>query len=153
MLARRGTFADLRNVVIALVLLLALVLPASADEPATMSAPDRADIQAVIAGQIEAFRHDDADAAFAAAAPNIQSRFGTPDRFLGVVRQLYQPVYRPRAFSFGDVVTDGGELIQKVDIVGPDGVHQTARYSMVKLPDGTWHIAGCELVESENHDT
>jgi hypothetical protein len=143
----------MRYLVITLISLLAAGRIALADQPADVAAPDRAAIQAVIAAQIDAFRHDNADAAFAAAAPNIQSRFGTPDRFLGVVRQLYKPVYRPRAFTFGDMVTDQGELIQKVDIVGPDGVHQTARYSMVKLPDGTWHIAGCELVESENHDT
>jgi hypothetical protein len=137
----------------ALVLLLAFGGVALADQPANVSASDRDAIQSVIAAQIEAFRHDDADAAFADAAPNIQSRFGSAERFLGAVQQLYKPVYRPRSFSFGALVTDEDELIQKVEIVGPDGVHQTARYSMVKLPDGTWHTGGCELVESDSNDT
>jgi hypothetical protein len=137
----------------ALMLLLAMGGAALAGQPADASASDRGAIQSVIAAQIEAFRHDDADAAFAAAAPDIQSRFGTPEAFLGIVRKLYQPVYRPRSFAFGALATEDGELIQKVEIVGPDGVRQTARYSMVKLPDGTWHIAGCELVESEDNDT
>ncbi len=140
----------MRNIAILLVLLLSLILPAEADEPANMSAADRAGIQAVITGQIDAFRHDDADAAFAAAAPNIQSRFGTPERFLGIVRKLYQPVYRPRVFAFGDLVTEDDEVIQKVEVIGPDGVHQTALYSMVKQPDGTWHIAGCTLLKTED---
>jgi len=139
--------------IIVMVLLLSLARPAIADEPATMSGADRAGIQAVITRQIEAFRHDDADAAFAAAAPNIQSRFGTPERFLGIVRQLYQPVYRPRVFAFGDLVTEDDELIQKVEVVGPDGTHQTALYSMVKQPDGTWHIAGCTLLKAEDRNT
>jgi hypothetical protein len=142
-----------RTIGLALGLLLALGPVALADQPADVSAPDRAGIQSVITGQIEAFRHDDADAAFAAAAPNIQSRFGTAERFLGIVRELYQPVYRPRVFSFGELVTEDGELIQKVEVVGPDGVHQTALYSMVKQPDGTWHIAGCMLLKSEDRST
>jgi hypothetical protein len=142
----------MRSVVVAL-LLLSLSAAAFAEQPADVSAADRAGIQAVITAQIEAFRHDDADAAFAAAAPNIQSRFGTPERFLGVVRELYKPVYRPRGFSFGDLVNDDDELVQKVEVIGPDGVHQTALYSMVKRPDGTWHIAGCSLLQAEDRST
>jgi hypothetical protein len=142
----------MRSVVVAL-LLLSLSGAAFAEQPADVSAADRAGIQAVITAQIEAFRHDDADAAFAAAAPNIQSRFGTPERFLGVVRELYKPVYRPRGFSFGDLVNDDDELVQKVEVIGPDGVHQTALYSMVKRPDGTWHIAGCSLLQAEDRST
>jgi hypothetical protein len=143
----------MRYVAVALVLLLAVGRVALAEQPADMSAADRAGIQAVIQGQIEAFRHDDADAAFAAAAPNIQMRFGTSERFLGIVRQLYQPVYRPQRFAFGELVTEEGELIQKVEVVGPDGAHETALYSMVRLPDGTWHIAGCTLLKSEDRQT
>jgi hypothetical protein len=142
----------MRSVVVAL-LLLSLSAAAFAEQPADVSAADRAGIQAVITAQIEAFRHDDADAAFAAAAPNIQSRFGTPERFLGVVRELYKPVYRPRGISFGDLVNDDDELVQKVEVIGPDGVHQTALYSMVKRPDGTWHIAGCSLLQAEDRST
>ncbi len=143
----------MRSVVVALLLLLSFGRAAFAEQPADVAAADRAAIQAVIAGQIEAFRHDDANAAFAAAAPNIQSRFGTPERFLGIVRELYKPVYRPRGFSFGDLVNDDDELIQKVEVIGPDGVHQTALYSMVKRPDGTWHIAGCSLLQAEDRST
>jgi hypothetical protein len=143
----------MRLIAILLVLLVSLASTASAEQPADVSPADSAGIQAVITGQIEAFRHDDADAAFAAAAPNIRSRFGTPERFLGVVRDLYQPVYRPRVFAFGELVTEDDELVQKVEVVGPDGVHQTALYSMVKQPDGTWHIAGCTLLKSEDRDT
>ena len=141
------------TIIRALVLLLALGGIALADQPANTSVADREAIRSVITGQIEAFRHDDADAAFADAAPNIQMRFGTPEHFLGVVRELYQPVYRPRSFSFGPLVAEDDELIQKLDIVGPDGTRLTARYSMVKLPDGTWHISACDLVESDSNDT
>ncbi len=136
-----------------LVLSLGFHATARADEPADISPADHAGIETIIRSQIEAFRHDDAKAAFAAATPNIQSRFGTPEHFLGIVQQLYQPVYRPRAFSFREVVTDDGELIQKVEIIGPDGAHELARYSMVKQPDGTWRIGGCTLTKSDDLST
>ena len=127
---------------------------AHADDPAPpLSAADHAGIETVIRMQIEAFRHDDAKAAFAAAAPNIQARFGTPERFLGIVQRLYQPVYRPREFAFREVVSDAGELIQKVEIVGPDGAHELARYAMARQADGSWRIAGCELTKSEELNT
>ncbi len=138
-------------------LLVALLLStggiARADELANVSAADRAGIQAVISGQIDAFRHDDAKAAFAAAAPNIQQRFGTAQHFLGVVKELYQPVYRPRSFAFGALVMQDGELVQKVEVIAPDGTHDTALYAMVKQPDGAWRIAGCSLLQSEARET
>ena len=117
------------------------------------AAADHAGIETDIPMQIEAFRHDDAKAAFAAAAPNIQARFGTPERFLGIVQRLYQPVYRPREFAFREVVSDAGELIQKVEIVGPDGAHELARYAMARQADGSWRNAGCELTKSEELNT
>jgi ketosteroid isomerase-like protein len=146
---RRGALAGL----VAAIALLGGAAGASADQPANLSAADSAAIHAVIASQIEAFRHDDANAAFDAAAPNIHARFGTAEQFLDVVRRMYQPVYRPRDYRFGETVTDGGELIQKVEVIGPDGTAATARYAMEKQPDGSWKISGCELTLSERQDT
>ena len=56
--------------------------------------------RAAILRQQEAFRHDDAAAAYAEAAPAIRSIFSSAETFIGMVRQGYAPVYRNRRFEF-----------------------------------------------------
>jgi len=136
-----------------LVLLLIVAAPAGAQRgapPATVGPADRAAIQQVIGDQIAAFRRDDGDAAFALASPGIQRMFGTADGFMAMVRGGYQPVYRPRSYSFRELVTIDGLVVQPVAVVGPDGRRVTALYPMEQQPDGSWRIAGCQLVEPED---
>jgi ketosteroid isomerase-like protein len=103
-------------------------------------------IQRVIAAQIDAFRHDDAPAAFSYASPRIQALFGDAPHFLAAVRRNYAPVYRPRSFSFGPLTDSNGTQVQHVDIIGPQGEGEEALYFMEHEPDGSWRIAGCQLV-------
>ena len=112
------------------------------------SPADAAAIHTVIASQLDAFRRDDADGAFAYAAPNIQSLFGDPGTFLAMVQKAYQPVYRPRSVDFTTLSDDTGEVVQLVELIGPDGLAYTARYTMEREADGSWRISGCSLLES-----
>jgi len=121
---------------------------ARAGEP---TAADRAAIRDVIQRQIEAFRRDDGEAAFGFASPTIRGMFGASDVFMDMVRSGYRPVYRPRTFEFGALVTLDGKPAQKVDIVGPDGRPVVALYVMTQLPDGSWRIDGCYLQAPEEH--
>ena len=130
-----------------LLLLLLFAPPIRAQD--APSAADRAAIAEVVTGQIEAFRRDDAATAFGYAAPGIQAMFGDADTFLGMVRRAYQPVYRPRTVRVGDVVVQGGQVIQRVELIGPDGAAELALYAMEREADGTWRIAGCQLTRSE----
>jgi hypothetical protein len=130
-----------------LVLLLLGCSAALADEPANLPPADRQAIEQVITGQIDAFRHDDGSGAFGYASPDIQSMFGTPSQFMAMVRQGYQPVYRPRSVAFGDLLLVDGSLVQEVGVVGPDGEPRLAQYAMEREADGTWRIAGCRLLE------
>jgi hypothetical protein len=116
-----------------------------------LSADDKAAIRDVIQAQVEAFRRDDGESAFALASPGIQRLFGTAEIFMDMVRQGYQPVYRPRRFDFGEVVTLGGQPAQRVDVVGPDGRPVIAVYPMTRLPDGSWRIDGCFLKAPQEH--
>ena len=125
---------------------LAIVLMAS---PASAEDARRAGIVAVIGAQLDAFRHDDAEAAFAFASPAIQAMFGTPANFLRMVAESYQPVYRPRAVKFLDLLEQDGRLVQRVLFTGPDGRQVMGLYMMVRQPDGTWRIAGCVLVRPD----
>ena len=128
------------------VLVLLAAAPGARAQPA--SPADGADIRGVITRQIEAFRQDDAPAAFAYASPGIQGMFGTPERFLGMVRDAYPSVHRPRSVEFGELQQDDGRIVQQVELVGPDGQPQTALYEMERGADGAWRIAGCSLVRS-----
>lgn len=129
-------------------LILGLAGPAWAQD---LSAADRSAIRDVIQSQVDAFRRDDGGSAFGYASPSIQGMFGTSEVFMDMVRQGYQPVYRPRVFDFGEIVTLHGQVTQKVHVVGPDGRPVTAYYPMVRLPDGTWRIDGCFLQAPEDH--
>jgi hypothetical protein len=131
-----------------LALLLALPCAARADgmQPADdVAAADRGAIRSVIGDQMAAFQRDDAETAFGFAAPNIHALFQTPENFLAMVRQGYQPVYRPSQVRFGELVRLDGQLAQLVHVVGPDGVPQLAVYFVERQPDGRWRITGCML--------
>jgi hypothetical protein len=129
-------------------LILGLVAPAAAQD---VSDADRSAIRGVIQSQVNAFRRDDGASAFGYASPSIRAMFGTPEIFMEMVRQGYQPVYRPRVFDFREIVTLHGQITQKVHVIGPDGRPVTAYYPMTRLPDGTWRIDGCYLQAPEEH--
>ena len=127
-------------------------VPAATD-PMPSTTPDAHDvvaIRAVIQGQLDAFRADNAGQAFAYASPAIQSIFKNADTFLSMVRTGYQPVYRPREVEFRDLADIDGRLTQRVLLVGPDGTVVVAHYFMQRQPDGSWLINGCVLKGSED---
>jgi hypothetical protein len=134
-----------------LVLLGVLVSLVSGAQAQDVSDADRTAIRDIIQSQVDAFRHDDGDAAFALASPSIRGMFGSSDIFMDMVRQGYQPVYRPKEFDFAEIVTLDGQVTQKVHVVGPDGRPVTAFYPMTQLPDGSWRINGCYLQAPEEH--
>ena len=76
---------------------LLLQLQAAAQTP---SAEHTTAMRAVIEAQLAAFAADDAARAFSYAAPGIREVFGTPDRFLAMVRSGYPVVYRPASVTF-----------------------------------------------------
>jgi hypothetical protein len=116
-------------------------------EESALPDADRAAIRAVIQRQLDAFRRDDAPAAFALASPAIQERFHDPATFLAMVRESYQAVYRPRHVTFLDTVVSDDQVLQKVLVIGPDGDQVLAVYPMAHMPDGSWTTDGCLLVQ------
>lgn len=107
---------------------------------------DLAEIRAVINRQIDAFRRDDARDAFALVSPGVQDSFGTPERFLDVVRMAYRAVYRPARVSFLDLMVIGGDVVQQVQITDRAGGLWLAYFSMQRQRDGSWRTNGCHLV-------
>jgi len=108
------------------------------------------EFQRIITEQIGAFNADDASRAFSFASPLLQRYFATPENFMAMVKQGYQPVYRQHSYKFADTFTDtAGRLAQKVLIVDLNGKVWTAIYTFEKQPDGSWRISSCSLVETE----
>lgn len=130
------------------VLLLTLGLAGPSWAQTDVSAADRAAIRDVITRQIEAFQHDDGDAAFAFASRGIQDQFGNPDRFLAMVRRAYPAVHRPRSVDFSELLLGDGVIVQQVELAGPNGEAELALYSMERDAAGMWRISGCTLVPS-----
>lgn len=127
-------------------LMVLLVIPVMASAQ-SIGSGDKAMIRNVIEGQMAAFLRDDAVKAFSYANPMIQRMFGTPDRFLSMVREGYAPVYRPSDVAFGALTPEDGKWIQAVSVIGPDGQLALALYTMEQQPDGSWLIAGCVLTK------
>lgn len=132
----------------ALILAVSMGIAMAAAAPA-IGAEENA-IQETITQQIEAFRADDGDAAYSFAAPMIQQMFPSSDIFMSMVRQGYQPVYRPQSFDFSQIEINGGSAIQNVDIIGPKGAAWRAVYTLQKQANGQWKITGVQLVKSDN---
>jgi len=120
--------------------------------PMMLPVPDQRAIRQVIESQIQAFLRDDGAAAFSFATPSIQSQFQSPDVFMQMVRTGYQPVYRPQAVTFKDIVEFNGGPAQRVVVIGPDGVPVLAVYPMRQMPDGVWRIDGCFILAFSRDD-
>jgi hypothetical protein len=103
----------------------------------------------IIKDQMSAFASGDAKQAFSFATSSLQQRFQTPEFFMEMVRQGYQPVYRPQSVTFGrSKMTELGPT-QEVFVTGPNGKSWVALYSFEQQEDGSWRISGCYLTASD----
>jgi hypothetical protein len=121
--------------------------------PTVAAAEEQPDIRLTIERQLEAFRSNDSAAAFALAAPQIQASFGSPDRFLGTVKDGYTPVFRAKSVMFGKLVrSDEGATLQLVHLVDDRNHPWLALYIMEAQGDGSWRIGGCLLTTDPGAD-
>ena len=110
-----------RILVVAVVIVAVTWFAGTIAQTAAPDAAERTAIQQVIRDQIPAFRRDDRAAAFALGSAGIQRAFGSPEAFMGMVRQGYRPVYRPRQVQFGEVVMRDWGSEKRGFVVGPYG--------------------------------
>ncbi|MEQ8655053.1 MAG: DUF4864 domain-containing protein [Kiloniellales bacterium] len=129
----------MRRVLVPLLLIWGFLAPAQADEA------DSQALRAVIQAQLEAFQRDDGTTAFSFASPMIQRQFGTPEQFMTMVRQGYDPVYRPISTEFQDAQFNAERAVQKVLFQDRSGQSWMAYYFMQQEADGSWRIAGVRL--------
>jgi hypothetical protein len=128
---------------------LCLVLAAAcASVPAIaqpIAAADARAVRGVVAAQLDAFASDDAQRAFSYAAPAIRSMFGTPERFLAMVRAGYPVVYRAASVTYLVPLRSGTEIVQGVHLTDLEGALWLATYRLERQSDGAWRIKGCDV--------
>jgi hypothetical protein len=134
----------MKNKWLAALIFLAAALPAAADE-GRITNSDAAEIRAVIHRQMDAFKRDDAPGAFALVSPEVRQTFGTPEKFLDVVRFAYGAVYRPARVSFLEMLVMGQDVVQPVQVTDRAGTVWVAYYAMQRQRDGSWRTSGCHL--------
>ena len=121
--------------------------------PAQAESADQSAFQAVISGQLEAFKKDDAQTAYSFAAPIVKGIFPSAEIFMGMVKRGYEPIYKNTKYVFGDLATDSlGRPAQHVIITASNGKRYEAVYAMQQQPDGSWKIAGVQMVEIPSVD-
>ena len=110
-------------------------------------------VRAVVEAQLAAFAADDAKRAFSYAAPSIRDMFGTPDRFMEMVRSGYPVVYRAASVIFLNPLRVQGQLFQGVQLTDADGNLWLATYRLERQPDNSWRISGCDVQPSSGKMT
>lgn len=106
---------------------------------------DQAGIETTIEAQMEAFRDQDAAAAFSLASPMIRSMFGSSDRFGMMVQQGYPMVWNNSEVQFMALRQERGRIIQRVRIRDGAGELHLLDYNMIEL-DSTWLIDGVQYI-------
>jgi hypothetical protein len=113
-----------------------------------VSPADAVAIHAVVQTQLDAFADDDAVAAFELATADTQTKVGSADNFLHMVKKHYNPIYRHQTVIFSHPEVIEGETIQLVRLTDRDSHVWLAIFRMQREMDGTWKIDNCHLLET-----
>ena len=116
---------------------------------AEVSAADARGVKTAVQGQLAAFAADDARKAYSFAAPSIQAMFGSPDRFMAMVRAQYPMVHRAAAVSFFQPQAEGDAVVQRVQVTDAAGRAWVATYLVQRQKDKSWRIGGCVVAPAQ----
>lgn len=107
-----------------------------------------AEIRDAVQSQIDALANDDAATAFDLTTDDTRSRLGSPDNFLRIIKESYEPVYRHRMALYSSPQVVLGKVYQVVRLTDLESHVWVAIYLMHKDEEGTWKINGCQLVQT-----
>jgi hypothetical protein len=111
------------------------------------SASEKQAFKLVISNQLQAFQSGDSPTAYSYAAPNITKIFPTAEIFMSMVKRGYEPILKNSTHIFGAIENDPqNRPAQHVLLTTTEGNRYEAIYFMELQPDGTWKIAGVQLV-------
>ncbi len=127
----------------------AIVSALTTGAPLAEDALDGSAFQSIIRDQMSAFAAGNAKKAYSFATNSLQQKFQSPEFFMEMVKQGYQPVYNPQSVTFGQSKMTQFGPTQEVYVVGPKGRNWLALYSFEQQEDGSWRISGCYLTKSD----
>jgi hypothetical protein len=118
---------------------------ARADDPAVSPT----EWQAVIAGQIQAFRMHDAPSALSFAGDEYKKQFDDAEAFVSaIVASGYGPIVDSRSQTFGDFkLIAPDQVVQEVELTGNDQSIYEAFYVLGK-ETGVWRVHGVQLAKT-----
>jgi hypothetical protein len=146
---------------LATIVIVAMALAAGASAAFAVTPPGHAalrsaewnSIQLVIDDQLKALKAGDGAKAMSYAAPGLRKQFGTPERFMRMVREGFRPLLDARSVAFLDGAVIDGITIQPLQLVLPDNTVVVALYRMERQKDGVWRVAGCVIAPSKAQST
>jgi len=106
------------------------------------------EIRDAVETQIDALANDDAATAFDLTTEDTRTRLGSPDNFLRIIKESYEPVYRHRMAIYSSPQVVLGKVYQVVRLTDLESHVWVAIYLMHKDEEGTWKIDGCQLVQT-----
>ena len=123
-----------------------LLTPALAQEA---NDPSPTAWQAVIAGQIQAFRNHDAPGALSFAAASFHQTFTDPKQFfITIIASGYSPIMESRSQTFGAYkLLSADSVLQDVKLLGNDQSIYEAIYQLDREAAG-WRVHGVQLVKT-----
>ncbi|MEM1288045.1 MAG: DUF4864 domain-containing protein [Pseudomonadota bacterium] len=114
-------------------------------EPVTISPATVEKMQTIISAQIDAFRAEDAEAAYEYASPAIKMRFPSPSQFALMVQRGYPAVYSPKSFEFFESANTSRGPVQRVEFIAKDGQIWGGIYMFYENSKGDLTISGVYL--------
>jgi hypothetical protein len=129
--------------------LLSLLLFIAPAQGQAQDDPLAAEWQAVITGQVEAFRAHDGAGALSFAGASFKQNFTNPADFEKAIRDWgYSAIMDSRSHSFGPYQQVNEDVVlQAVKFTGPDSVLYEAIYQLNREPEG-WRVGGVQLVKT-----
>lgn len=112
----------------------------------TISAADAVAIHDAVRTQMNALSNDDADGAFELTTQEKRHLIGSSDRFLRMMKEEYNPLYRHLGVIFSSPEIVDGDAVQVVRVTDGAGKVWLAVFWMQQEGDGVWKIDGCHLL-------
>lgn len=105
-------------------------------------------IHEVVQSQLDALANDDAASAFELATPEKRMLIGSPDNFLRLIKEQYDPIYRHQHVIFSRPEVVNGDAVQTVRVTDSESRVWLAVFWMQQEEDSSWKIDGCQLLET-----
>lgn len=119
---------------------------ASASAIDAITTADAIAIHDAVRTQMHALSVDDASGAFALTTQEKRHLIGSPDNFLRMMKEEYNPLYRHQGAIFSSPEVVDGDAVQVVRVTDGYGKVWLAVFWMLQEADGSWKIDGCHLL-------